>query len=207
MDERHRCTGHGRTAQLRNQHSPGLPVILPRPRPALLSRPAPAVSSGLRVRDLGEQPSRPRMPRDTVHTEASPPPARPGPGARADLDSLVHTAARALSPRGGSPGHIAAAAYLPSRAGRTGGACGRAPIPTPRAPQRSSGGEQCARGGCAPGESRRRRKILRSVARCAVTTGGLARDLAPPAGRRRAPGTRRARARGVGDTHGRPCLR
>lgn len=32
---------------------------------------------------------------------------------------------------------------------------------------------------------------------------GLARDIAPPAGRRRAPGTRRARAGGVGRGRGR----
>ncbi|XP_076769902.1 uncharacterized protein LOC143434633 [Arvicanthis niloticus] len=38
--------------------------------------------------------------------------------------------------------------------------------------------------------------------KCREMSGGLARDVAPPAGRRRAPGTRRARAGGVGGTRG-----
>lgn len=112
----------------------------------------PPLPTGLRVRDLvswrpsGEQPRRARTPRGTVHTGDPRPPARPGPGARADLDSLVRTAARALGPREGSRAHPRCS--LPPKPGgagkRAGGRSLRPrPNPAPRAPGRC-GGEHCA---------------------------------------------------------------
>lgn len=68
-------------------------------------------------------------------TRGSPRPRRPR---RPGLARPRPPLARALSPRGGSRSTSPAAAYLPSRAGRTGGRSLRPrPNPTPRAPRRS----------------------------------------------------------------------
>lgn len=127
MEERHRGTRHGR-----GKRAPGLPVILRRPPPALLSRPgsefgtsspgAPAES----IRAVHGRPGVPCTP-ETPDPRLAP--------AQAPARTWTRSSAPPLALSGLEKGaeHIPAAAYLPSRAGRAsgraGGACGRAPIP------------------------------------------------------------------------------
>lgn len=148
------------------------------------------------------------MPRGTVHTGAPPPAARPGPGARADMDSLVR-ARRSLAlsalAEGAGAHHPLQLTSQAGRGGRAGGACGRAPIPHRGLLGARSGGEQRARRSLL---TRLEPEAQKDPPKCREMCGlwwgreGLARDVAPPAGRRRAPGTRRARASGVGGTRG-----
>nr|XP_038950868.1 translation initiation factor IF-2-like [Rattus norvegicus] len=184
-----------RTAQ--EQTLPGLPVILRRPRPALLTRPAPSLGSSLPLpRPRAAEPLTDAL-RYGAHWSPPPPrPGSPGPGPCADLASLVR-AARALSPCGGSRDtSLLQPTSQAGRGGQTGGACGRAPIPHHGLlsdPAASS--EPC--GVRSPGSGPEAQEDL---PKCREMCGGLARDVAPPAGRRRPPGTRRARAGGVGST-------